>query len=61
MGNTIVSADDNMDESARHLMKAAGNAIDSEQNGTLEKPKHLSSKLSAIVSVILAHSWVNLE
>jgi hypothetical protein len=44
MGNTIVSAGDNTDEAARHLMKAAGNAIDSEHYRQVANAKDIDRK-----------------
>ncbi|MBD2302785.1 plasmid replication protein, CyRepA1 family [Nostoc sp. FACHB-190] len=44
MGNTIVSAGDNMDEAARHLMKAAGNAIDAEHYRNVANAKDIDRK-----------------
>ncbi|WP_237088430.1 plasmid replication protein, CyRepA1 family [Nostoc sp. PCC 7120 = FACHB-418] len=44
MGNTIVPAGDKMDEAARHLMKAAGNAIDSEHYQKVANAKDIDRK-----------------
>ena len=44
MGNTIVSAGDNTDEAAWHLMKAAGNAIDSEHYRNVANAKDIDRK-----------------
>ncbi|BAY41351.1 hypothetical protein NIES2111_57470 (plasmid) [Nostoc sp. NIES-2111] len=44
MGNTIVSAGDGTDEAARHLMKAAGNAIDSEHYRQVANAKDIDRK-----------------
>ncbi|BAT56615.1 hypothetical protein NOS3756_56270 (plasmid) [Nostoc sp. NIES-3756] len=44
MGNTIVSAGDSTDEAARHLMKAAGNAIDAEHYRQVANAKDIDRK-----------------
>ncbi|MBD2492110.1 plasmid replication protein, CyRepA1 family [Aulosira sp. FACHB-615] len=44
MGNTIVSAGDNMDEAARRLMKAVGNAIDAEYYRNVANAKDIDRK-----------------
>ncbi|MEJ1934679.1 hypothetical protein WDZ92_31150 [Nostoc sp. NIES-2111] len=44
MGNTIVSAGDNTDKAARHLMKAAGNAIESEHYRQVANAKDIDRK-----------------
>ncbi|BAZ33851.1 hypothetical protein NIES4074_63650 (plasmid) [Cylindrospermum sp. NIES-4074] len=44
MGNTIVSAGDDMDEAARRLMKAAGTAIDAEHYRNVANAKDIDRK-----------------